>query len=147
MAYHFLVSSRAGKRMSNKFFRGQAWAKNLGKPCAYCKRPMSVRTPGLMPTRDHVHPRSKGGREIVWACDTCNFMKDDMLPAEWKAFMLANPYWWTKRKRTAAPKVPVGRIPANVPLAYPDNPMMQAGFERIYANRLYLLRVTDDANQ
>jgi hypothetical protein len=49
---------------------------------------------GLAVTRDHHHPKSKGGRKIVLACRTCNSIKGDMLPADWKAFMESFPAWW-----------------------------------------------------
>jgi len=41
----------------------------IGRPCAYCGDPMAA------PTRDHIHPRSKGGTLAhgkVLACLRCN---------------------------------------------------------------------------
>jgi hypothetical protein len=52
----------------------------------------------LNPTNDHVHPESKGGREIVVACIQCNMIKADMLPDQWEAFMVATPEWWKLNK-------------------------------------------------
>jgi hypothetical protein len=65
---------------------------------------MSVLDPGLFPTRDHVHPQSKGGQYVVWACDDCNHVKDDMVLADWNNFMAANPEWWKLRKGVPQPK-------------------------------------------
>lgn len=50
--------------------------------CAYCG---GLFTKDLL-TRDHIHPTSKGGRNIwmncVTACKGCNNMKGDMMPGE-----------------------------------------------------------------
>ena len=70
-----------------------------GKPCAYCKREMDAESDQMRPTRDHVVPKSRvpkhlpAGR-IAWACYVCNSIKADMTPAEWDAYMRANPEWW-----------------------------------------------------
>ena len=76
--------------------------------------------PSRMPTRDHAHPRSKGGRLIVIACWTCNHMKGDMTMEEWEAFMALHPRWWngvSKRKRKMfAQRVPSGQL-ALIPYA------------------------------
>jgi hypothetical protein len=59
----------------------------------------------MMPTRDHTIPRCKGGHRSpkVICCRICNNLKGDMLPAEWDAYMAANPGWWllTKAQRRA----------------------------------------------
>lgn len=57
------------------------------------------------PTRDHVHPKSKGGRSTVMACYECNQIKGDMLPTEWAVFMVENPRWW-ERKTIKGPQRP-----------------------------------------
>lgn len=62
--------------------------------CPYCQRTMVKRHPSLQPTRDHVVPRSQGGRATVLCCLDCNRIKADLLPLAWSAFMLANPEWW-----------------------------------------------------
>lgn len=70
-----------------------------GKPCPYCQRPMlhlTHRT--LAPTRDHVVPKSRGGRAVVVCCITCNGIKGNMLPEEWESFMAAHPEWWKLTK-------------------------------------------------
>lgn len=67
---------------------------NNGKPCHYCKRVMDVRSPRLMPTKDHIHPKSQGGRRTVHACSDCNTLKADMTLDEWTLVMAANPEWW-----------------------------------------------------
>jgi hypothetical protein len=71
----------------------------VGKPCPYCQRTMEHRTHRtLAPTRDHVVPASRGGREMIICCITCNGVKGDMLPAVWAAFMAAHPRWWLLSK-------------------------------------------------
>jgi hypothetical protein len=55
---------------------------------------MDVANFHLRPTRDHVIPRSRGGREKVICCWKCNSLKGDMMPDEWAAYMAANPGWW-----------------------------------------------------
>ena len=92
--------------------------------CAYCDRRL-VGAPSrsaLMATRDHIEPKSRGGRRTVWACFTCNNMKGCMSPVEWRAFMTANPEWWKDgpkpHRRVGSPKVrPTVRIDY---LAAPD---------------------------
>jgi hypothetical protein len=64
-----------------------------GSHCHWCDRIMVVGT-STHPTRDHYMPRSVGGRKIVMACTTCNNIKGDMLPHEWRQFMADNPQWW-----------------------------------------------------
>ena len=53
------------------------WVREGGK-CAYCGKPMSLRTT----TREHVVPRSKGGGDgllnVVACCGGCNGKKADM---------------------------------------------------------------------
>lgn len=81
-----------------------ALLRESGKPCAYCKRVMDANDYDLMPTRDHVQPRSRGGKVTVWACRTCNRIKADMSLGQWLDFMAAFPKWWhgvPKKKRTA----------------------------------------------
>jgi hypothetical protein len=85
--------------MASKRTRGMRFAKAIGMPCAYCRRAMTVMVPGLLPTLDHVHPRSRGGKETVWACDDCNHLKRDMTISEWAEFMKRNPGWWGQRGR------------------------------------------------
>jgi HNH endonuclease len=51
--------------------------------CAYCEKPAEP------PHKDHVVPRSRGGRDepynIVIACAACNLSKGDRLPSEWRS--------------------------------------------------------------
>lgn len=72
-----------------------------GRRCPYCCRQMDLNHPRLTPTRDHVVPRSYGGRKIVICCLTCNGIKANMLPEQWESYMAANPGWWllTKAER------------------------------------------------
>lgn len=65
-----------------------------GRPCPYCNRQMERRHPRLAPSRDHVIPESKGGKEKIIACVQCNGIKGDMMLEVWEAFMAANPGWW-----------------------------------------------------
>ncbi len=71
-----------------------------GRPCGYCQRPMDKNSFHLSASRDHTVPRSKGGRKSpqIICCRYCNSLKRDMMPAEWDAYMLANPSWWTLTK-------------------------------------------------
>lgn len=63
------------------------------KRCHWCERELTKRG-GQMATRDHVRPRSKGGRYTVPCCLACNNLKGDMMPSEWFDYMRANPQWW-----------------------------------------------------
>lgn len=60
--------------------------------CAYCG--FQFKTEDL--TRDHVHPRSRGGpdkwQNVVTACGGCNKIKDDRTPEEAKMKLLYCPY-------------------------------------------------------
>lgn len=78
---------------------GVSLRSHQGKPCSYCQRLMlhlTHRT--LAPTRDHVVPKSRGGRAVVVCCITCNGIKGNMLPEEWESFMAAYPEWWKLTK-------------------------------------------------
>lgn len=71
-----------------------------GVLCTYCDREM-IPYSDSHPTRDHVYPKSRGGHITVWACGTCNQLKRDMMPDEWKDFMAENPRWWAKQPSLA----------------------------------------------
>jgi hypothetical protein len=62
----------------------------------------------LQPTRDHLVPRSHGGRSIIICCLQCNGIKADMLPDQWASYMAANPGWWllTRAERRARAREP-----------------------------------------
>lgn len=64
--------------------------KYTGLPCPYCAEPMTGRRG---PTREHVVPKSKGGRDgdsnIIIACKRCNHDKGDLHVAEFYAWLLA----------------------------------------------------------
>lgn len=103
--------------MANKYTEGRIVARMRGMPCAYCKRTMDPTSPDLMPTRDHIHPRSKGGRRIVWACWTCNHMKGDMTLEQWTSLMAAHPRWWHGvPKKQHQKRAPAGQL-AVIPYA------------------------------
>lgn len=113
--------------------------------CAYCGRKM-VRNTETHPTRDHVIPRSKGGRITVLCCLTCNQIKGDMMPDEWRLFRSENPEWWRlshatrkiyERRRTRDS----GIVPECVPPDYPNDSAMQSAYEAVYNGRLRLLRI------
>lgn len=63
----------------------------LGGRCHYCRAPFSDRVDSdYYPTREHRHPRAKGGRggrNIVWACRRCNNEKGDMTEQEYDEFL------------------------------------------------------------
>ena len=66
----------------------------LGSPesfCFYCGRSvwewkyrMYAATPPGARTKDHLHPRSKGGTQLVTACHECNDEKRDMTLNEYR---------------------------------------------------------------
>jgi 5-methylcytosine-specific restriction endonuclease McrA len=87
--------------MTKPFVRSR---RQNGKLCTYCARPMSTDVPLLYPTRDHVEPRSKGGRILVWACATCNHVKRDMTEEQWAVYRFEHDYWWRPGRR---------RVPTN----------------------------------
>jgi len=70
-----------------------------GKPCTYCARPMSMESAALYPTKDHVEPRSRGGKITVWACYTCNHVKRDMSVDGWAIYRATHDEWWLKGRR------------------------------------------------
>lgn len=90
-----------------------------GRKCAYCPRLMSKVDYRLHPTRDHIMPKSRGGRATVVCCFTCNGIKGDMLPDVWAAYMDANPGWWklsphelrVQRRRAASLERRTLRVP------------------------------------
>ena len=47
------------------------------------KRGLGQEHTTYFPTRDHIVPRSEGGKQTVWACYACNQLKGDMPPVEW----------------------------------------------------------------
>lgn len=107
--------------------------KGAGKPCTYCRRTMKAWTP-THPTRDHVVPVSKGGRETVWACHQCNNLKGDSMPDVWAAFMAATPDWWN----TPGAKVPKGP-PTHGPcpvLAAAANALAEDRYPHAYVNKV-----------
>lgn len=116
-----------------------------GEYCAYCKRELVAYT-ATHPTRDHVFPKSRGGRKTVWACTTCNNIKGAMLPEGWEIFMRRFPEWWKIPGREAAGRraTAVRRPPPvdAMPKVYDDH-RKQAGFEAIYRDRLHLLSKLD----
>lgn len=69
-----------------------------GARCAYCERLLEASTSRgkLAATRDHVHPKSKGGNYRIWCCRQCNQIKADMTVTEWRYFRLHNPNWWRR---------------------------------------------------
>lgn len=42
-------------------------------------------------TKDHVYPKSMGGKRTVWSCLRCNHLKGALLPIEWSRFRIAYP--------------------------------------------------------
>lgn len=65
--------------------------KERGKPCPYCRQPMTYRG-AHEATPDHVTARAKGGRggiNILYVCRRCNLDKKDMSPVEFHAKLVA----------------------------------------------------------
>jgi hypothetical protein len=91
--------------------RRRLFSENGGK-CAYCKRQTEM--PSLLPgshhdltaTVEHIVPISRGGNmkgeNTTLACLFCNNLKAGMTPQEWAEFMMMNPQWWIRAKRTTA---------------------------------------------
>ena len=69
--------------------RQSQWWKNRRdcNICYYCK----TDTPARKLTMDHVVPLARGGRRIksnlVPCCKSCNNLKKNLLPVEWKKFL------------------------------------------------------------
>lgn len=69
---------------------GLVWSTPLakwhGKDCPYCRRKMEIGG-HRNPTRDHIHPRSRGGRlsdtNRLIVCSPCNGDKGDMTLEQW----------------------------------------------------------------
>lgn len=76
-----LVRTRRRRAVFEIPVKGIVFARD-GFTCQYCGCKVSLRTG----TRDHVHPRSRGGRDhlanIVTACAPCNLRKDARTPTE-----------------------------------------------------------------
>ena len=91
--------------------RIEARSEQEGKPCCYCARAMTIEVPALYPTRDHVEPKSRGGRITVWACLTCNAVKRDMSEEQWMIYRAHHDHWWLgARARKAASWTPRPQI-------------------------------------
>lgn len=45
-------------------------------------------------TRDHVYPKSRGGKRTVKSCRHCNHLKGNLLPDQWSKAMAMFPNWW-----------------------------------------------------
>ena len=76
------VSGRLFVSRSRKTISFKPFFKSVKKDrCVYCDRVSKNLT------KDHVVPKSKGGRNdptnIVWACRPCNLSKADRTPTEW----------------------------------------------------------------
>ena len=63
-----------------------------GHLCLYCGKSGSERSP----TRDHITPLSRGGRDawtnVATACQSCNAAKSNRTPEEWGYQLLAVPF-------------------------------------------------------
>lgn len=74
--------------------------------CTWCERLLDP--PGTQSqteaTKDHPHPKSKGGGGVtVWCCWACNQIKYDMPYEAWKLYMEMHPQWWEMyHSRTSA---------------------------------------------
>lgn len=67
-----------------------------GYRCQYCDRHVTEFFRNEYPTRDHVVPLSRGGKDewtnIVMCCSTCNHRKDDRTPQEAELTLRRKPY-------------------------------------------------------
>ena len=119
--------------------------KGSKKNCVYCRREM-VKGTDTHPTRDHIVPKSRGGKEMVWCCTKCNHAKGDMSPSEWQWFRLNFPMWWRFPGRIKnAVRAVAGRRKAHKTVPkMSDDPDMQRALENAYRGRAYLLTDTSD---
>jgi hypothetical protein len=66
-----------------------------GIPCHWCGVPMTARNgqpkDPTDATRDHVFPKSRGGKDRVWACLRCNTLKGNMDPMDWVDLIVGEP--------------------------------------------------------
>jgi hypothetical protein len=81
--------------------------------CYWCQRPMESAKglSALAATRDHVHPKSRGGKAIVWSCRACNSLKGDMTGDEWHLFRTMNEKWWKLYKDRACYRAALRALP------------------------------------
>ncbi|MGH6792847.1 MAG: HNH endonuclease [Methyloceanibacter sp.] len=99
--------------MPRKRRRTPLTSNGRGAHCTYCDRRLESKlAPSkLAATKDHVHPKSKGGIRLpgnkVWCCRQCNMLKADMSETQWKYFMRHNPEWWRR------PEYQVGGVPGH----------------------------------
>lgn len=86
------MSRHHGHFFSNITFRSDG----RGAICRYCCRILEATTSGteLAACREHLHPKSKGGRKRVWACKKCDTLKGNKSKPEWEEFMRTFPEWW-----------------------------------------------------
>jgi len=67
---------------------------NHNRPCPYCNVRMDMHDPAIRPTRDHIVPRSRGGRNAIdncmAVCWQCNQDKADALITEWHRYLVHN---------------------------------------------------------
>jgi len=59
-----------------------------GTPCPWCLQVMDREDPKRMPTKDHLHPRSRArhvrnSHRTLVVCSECNFLKADMTLREY----------------------------------------------------------------
>lgn len=104
-----------------------------GLYCAYCLREM-VTYSSTHPTRDHVMPRSRGGRRTVWSCIGCNHVKADMLPDEWLKFREDNPEWWKLPGHEAQARKQTAKAAAM------NDPLVRAIIERFPGAKIVAVR-------
>lgn len=64
--------------------------------CHWCKKTLLApeRCAKRSRTRDHVYPKSRGGRRTVPSCRHCNHLKGDLLPDQWAKAMAMFPNYW-----------------------------------------------------
>lgn len=64
--------------------------------CYWCRRTLTASTDlaNTAFTRDHIIPKSRGGRQWVPCCRLCNQLKGAMMPGEWAAWRADHLEWW-----------------------------------------------------
>ena len=77
------VSTRRKDFLSTPAYGGSFGKSKRFKHCCYCEKQMTLQEC----TREHLLPKSKGGRIIKPCCLECNQEKADRLPIDWVIYL------------------------------------------------------------
>lgn len=81
------------KVQHNSIVSGELLEKH-GQPCPYCSRVMDVHSLKLKPTKDHVRPKQRLGKQekdfrCMIVCSECNYMKGELTIEEFIHSLIA----------------------------------------------------------